>query len=230
MRPITIENTGKTTTAWLFDGDHGVKIGKATCREGDDFKPEIGAVIALCKVLGVNVADTCYAVLATMAEKVGRKHLKKITVAKTTATREAKGKQLGQIKTGVVKLQPTGMLKGAAKFVRNLGVVGTPTPFKDCNGKPLFVGDLVTVDRLTGTVREGRTWEPYPGLHFVVCEDSDNERSKGMYIMGLLDGCSDKKGKIDGRFKVRLAKSWKAVELGEEHDYVTPVWEGVKVE
>jgi hypothetical protein len=227
MRPITIENTGKTTTAWLFDGDHGVKVGRATCREGDDFKLAVGAVIALCKVLGEDVADTCYAVLETMAEKKGKRK-GKAGVAVKVATREAKGKQIGLVKTGVVKLQLTGMLKGLGGHVRNMGVVGTPTPFKDCNGKPLFVGDLVTVDKLTGTVREGRTWEPVPGLHFMVCEDSDNERSKGMYIMGLLDGCSDKKGKIDGRFKVRLAKSWKAVELGEEHDFVTPVWEGVK--
>jgi hypothetical protein len=77
-----------------------------------------------------------------------------------------------------------------------------------------------------GTTRTGKTWKGLEGLHFVVNEDSDFEDSRGAYIMGLCEGCNRKTGEVDSSFRVRLAKTWKEVQLGEEHDLVRPVWKG----
>lgn len=202
------------------DGD--VKTGKARCVGGDKFVPEIGAFIAMCKATGAGIVDTAREILGAM--KAPEKEQK--AGVKVRPVREAKGKPLGTIRSGRVLLSLTNGWKKMAPGIRNLGRVGDVTPFHDKNNKALHVGDLVIVEKLTGTVRQGRKWEAVPGLHFVVCEDSDDARSKGAYIMGMLDGCNAKTGKIDGRFRVRLAKTWKNVELGEVHDYVVPVWEG----
>lgn len=199
------------------DGD--VKTGKARCVGGDKFVPEIGAFIAMCKATGAGIVDTCREILGAMkaTDTAG---------VKVRPVREAKGKPLGTIRSGRVVLDLTAGLKQMVPGIRNLGRVGDATPFRDRNNKVLHVGDLVIVEKLTGTVRQGRKWVAEPGLHFVVCEDSDDPRSKGAYIMGALDGCNAKTGKIDGRLRVRLAKTWKNVELGEVHNNVVPIWEG----
>lgn len=212
----------KTTHARTMYDDGTVALGKATTIGGDKYVPVIGAVIAMCKSLGAGVKDTC----ADVVKAVEKKHVKKNVKVKMEYVRRADGRPVGNIKTGKVMLALDGPLAKLAPDVRNMGKVGDWTKFYDKDGQALWVGDLVIVDRLEGTVREGRKWKAVPGLHFVVCEDSDDERSKGAYIMGMLDGCNPKTGKIDSRFRVKRAKTWKEVELGESHDGVKTVWVG----
>lgn len=223
---IRIVSNGRQTVAEVTYEDM-VHTGMARCSARDPYVPEIGAIIALCKAMSVDVVDTCRAVIKAMfaMRTVGTKTTR-VRVDTKTVVREARGKALGKIRTGRVRLQPSGALKKLAKDMRSLGTVGRSTRFVDVSGKPLYVGDLVTVDRRTGTVRQGRKWEAVPGLHFVVCEDSDDPDSKGAYIMGMMNACNPRTGKIDANFRIRLAKTWRAVELGEVHDMVEPIWEG----
>lgn len=213
-----IAHDGKKTIANVVN-KNGMAHGSAYCRKGDEYKPEIGAVIALCKAYGRDPGELCYDVMSVLAHKAGT----------TGATEEdkpdektaggkvrKKGVPAGRIRSGALRLRTP---------VEDMGVPGTPTKFKDVNGKSLFVGDLVSVSVLDGDVRTGRKWEDTGCLAFVVDEQSENEYSKGQYIMGMLSACNAKTGKIDGRCRVRLAKRWQEVEVGETHGRVSLVWE-----
>ena len=59
------------------------------------------------------------------------------------------------------------------------GTVGTPTKYKDINGRPLFVGDIVEIENA-----------PIAAIQFV-CEDED-----GAFICGIKNACDPKTGNI----------------------------------
>ena len=232
---VVIGEKEKEVFASFFGPDGKVHKGKARCAAGDSFRPEIGAVIALCKAMGVEPARTCFDVMDAYAKQSAR-DVEKAAAAEVAAK--------GSVKVEVpkphdVKGTPVGKLKGGRgilRFVdgfaamdpskaRSYGVMGTPTKFFDKDGEMLSVGDLVTVDVLQGDVRTGRKWAPTPDLAFVVDEDSDDPVSKGKYIMGAMSACNPKTGKIDGKLRVRKVKSWKEVEVGEVHQGLRATWE-----
>ena len=242
---VCVDGKEGRTVASCLGSDGEVMRGRARCMEGDEFKVEIGAIIALCKALGVSPVKACYDVMDVYA-KDGAREMEKVKVKETVARARArckvvksksgeknktmlpvdpedlKGMQVGRIKRGHALLVPTNK-----RIEYDYGVMGTPTKFFDKDGKALYVGDLVTVEARQGDVRTGRHWKAVPGLTFVVDERSDDPVSKGQYIMGMMSACNDKTGKIDKRFRVRKAKSWKEVEIGEVNSVgmVKVVWE-----
>lgn len=247
---VCVDAAEGRTIASCLGSDGEVVRGKARCMEGDEFKPEIGAIIALCKALGVAPVKACYDVMDVYAkdsaDKVEKAKVKEAQArAKVTArvskpvkakakhkyemidAGDLKGIVCGKVKRGHCVLKAAGLLAPTDKSTKDYGVMGTYTRFYDTNGKPLFVGDLVTVDVLQGDVRTGRHWVSTPGLTFVVDERSDNPVSKGKYIMGLMSGCNDRTGKIDRKFRIRKVKDWKEVEIGEvnSNGQIQVVWE-----
>ena len=234
---VVVGEKEKEVLASYFGPDGKVHKGKARCAAGDDFRPEIGAVIALCRAMGAEPALTCFDVMDAYAKQSAR-DVEKAAAAEAAAkssvkvktpkpqSHEVKGTPVGKLKGGHGILKPVG---GFAVMdpseARSYGVMGTPTKFFDKDGKMLSVGDLVTVDVLQGDVRTGRKWVPVPDLAFVVDEDSDDPVSKGQYIMGAMSACNPKTGKIDGKFRIRKVKSWKEVEVGEVHQDLRVTWE-----
>jgi hypothetical protein len=223
-----VARDGRKTYARVFSSE-GISSGEANCHAGDKFKPVIGAVIAMCRAYEEHPEKVCYEVMETFARDKAE--------AKAKAKAEHEGEPVRKKRVSMDKMPAGGVKKGRlflSTDVEDMGKPGTPTMFKDMRGKSLFVGDLVTVQVLTGEVRYGRKWEDVPGFAFVVDEQSNKEQSKGQYIMGMLAACNDKTGKIDGRFRVRLAKRWQDVEVGEEHGIVKLCWaddgSGVKAE
>ena len=228
----------KKTTAYSRLANGSIKKGTAVCKDGDEPKPIVGAIIALCKALGTHPTEAALdvlracayetaAVTAANAHRTKGSGVQVQVVKRPDPVNPQPGEVIGLISTkrGHVELALAEPLDVYA--IRSMGKVGGPTKFKDCSGKKLQVGDLVVVDREVGDMRNGKTWEAIPGLHFVVDEDSDDASSKGAYIMGMLGGCNAKRGEFDPRFRIRLAKKWYEVELGEEHDLVRTVWKGV---
>ena len=233
---VCVDDKQKVTLASCFYRDGTVRRGKAKCVEGDTFRPEIGAIIALCKAMGVKPAKACFETMNTCA-KSEAKRLEKAKVKETQARALAQTK-VSKVKVGKVKVDPEdlkGMTVGQVKRGRcrlssadtleDYGVMGKPTKFYDRNGERLFVGDLVTVDVLNGDVRTGQKWVAVPGLNFVVDEQSNDPITRGAYIWGMCNGCDPKTGKIDKRFKVKKVKDWKQVEIGEANYGVKVVWE-----
>lgn len=216
-----VARDGRKTYARVFSSE-GISSGEANCHAGDKFKPVIGAVIAMCRAYEEHPEKVCYEVMETFAREKAKAKEKAEPVKKLVSMDKMPA---GRVKKGKLFLSTP---------LEDMGKPGTPTMFKDTRGKSLFVGDLVTVQVLSGEVRYGRKWVDVPGFSFVVDEQSDKEQSKGQYIMGMLVGCNDKTGKIDGRFRVRLAKRWQDVEVGEEHGLVKLCWaddgSGVKAE
>ena len=243
---VCVDGKDGRTVASCLNSEGEVVRGKARCVGGDEFKPEIGAIIALCKAMGVAPAKACFDVMNVYAkesaaemEKARTKEAEvkvrkvKVEAAKPSWNRDKqkiaddlKGIPVGLVKRGHCALKPTGVLANEPG-VTGYGRMGTPTNFYDRNGKQLYVGDLVAVEVLDGNVRTGRHWKAITGLTFVVDEQSNDPLSKGQYIMGLMSGCNPKTGKIDGRFRVKKAKSWVEVEVGETNSngQVTVVWE-----
>lgn len=248
---VCVDGKDGRTVASCLGSDGEVVRGKARCVEGDEFKVEIGAIIALCKALGVSPAKACFDVMNVYAKdsaaaverakaKETETHVKnvkakakvkakvKVSNVKVTAN-DLKGVPVGKVKRGHCVLKPVGIfkVKGVEDNTVDYGVMGTPTVFTDKDGRALFVGDLVTVDVIEGDVRTGRHWRALPGLAFVVDERSDNPVSKGKYIMGMMSACNDKTGKIDKRFRVKKVKNWTEVEIGEinSNGQLRPEWE-----
>lgn len=231
---VCMDEKEGVTMASRLDENGEVVRGKARCVGGDTFRDEIGAIIALCKALNVQPVKACYDVLQAYAKDSGDKVLKasvrehraevKKTMAKKKHRKDYKGTPVGMVKTGRCVLKGAGPL---ANCNYDYGVLGMLTNFYDRNGNQLHVGDLVAVDILEGDVRTGRKWKALPDLTFVVDERSDDPKSKGQYIMGMVSGCNPKTGKIDSRFRVKLVKSWKEVEVGDvaSHDMIKVVWE-----
>lgn len=209
---------GKTYANVILDNGSAV-TDVAKCSGSDPFNPCVGAFIAMCKALGEDAPKAAKLALAVLKKSLDK------TYIKVRPGCEKDGTPVGNVRSGKVVLRPDKHVAFATPGLRSLGVPGTPTKYRDRNNKPLNVGDLVTIEKLTGTVRAGRKWESVPGLHFVVCDDIPEKDPKGAYVMGLKDGCNGLTGKIDSRFRVRLAKTWKEVELGEIHDYVKVSWE-----
>lgn len=217
-----VAQDGRKTFARLIRGS-GITCGDTTCKKGDEFKPEIGAVIALCRAYQRHPAEVCYEVMSTLAHGKAEESARESEIRADEYVQQVvedldkrKGVPAGRIRRGELRLETP---------VEGMGKPGTPTKFKDVNGKVLFVGDLVTIKGLQGEVRSGRKWVDLDGLHFVVDEQTEDKFSSGQYIMGLLPGCNAKTGKIDGRCRVQLAKRWQEVEVGETHDGVRLVWE-----
>ena len=246
---VVVGEKEKEVFASYFGPDGKVHKGKARCAAGDEFRPEIGAVIALCRAMGAEPALTCFDVMDAYAKQSAR-DVEKAAAAEAAAKssvkvktskpqpHEVKGTPVGKLKEVLASYfgpdgkGGRGILKPVGGFAamdpseaRSYGVMGTPTKFFDKDGKMLSVGDLVTVDVLQGDVRTGRKWVPVPDLAFVVDEDSDDPVSKGQYIMGAMSACNPKTGKIDGKFRIRKVKSWKEVEVGEVHQDLRVTWE-----
>ena len=76
------------------------------------------------------------------------------------------------------------------------GTVGTPTKYKDINGRPLFVGDIVEIENA-----------PISPMQFV-CEDDD-----GAFICGIKKSCDTKTGTIRN-WKITLATPFTEVKDG----------------
>lgn len=211
------------TNATVMDGVASLRHGSARCAEGDEYKAEVGAVIALCRAMGAGVASTCNAVLDAMKrrdEHYKNKGKSTIKVSKVKVTPpDMTGVQVGMARVG------HGVLRTFAVDQRFMGRMGKETKFVDRRDKRLHVGDLVTVDKLVGEVRTGRKWDAVPGLHFVVDADDSEPESKGQFVMGLLTACNETTGKIDGKYRVKLVKTWKEVEFGETHDGIRVEWE-----
>lgn len=89
---------------------------------------------------------------------------------------------------------------------RDYGICGTPTKFKDKNGEPLFVGDVVDVFNPLGHC---------VGDSIVV--ESALSYADGkvkQFVRGIEIACNDKTGKIKG-WKVEKVKSYKDCKAGD---------------
>lgn len=220
-----IAQDGRRTYARVI-GPDGIKSGEANCHAGDMYRPELGAIIALCRAYEMHPEKVAYDVMDVFAKDKAEQAMGGGCAAGcgTPVRKHNAGKKnMKGVPAHIARKE--GKLHLTA-FGEGMGRPGTKTMFKDANGKVLFVGDLVTVKVLSGEVRTGRKWVDAPGLTFVVDDESEDEKCRGQYIMGLLSGCNEKTGKIDGHFKVYLAKRWQEVEVGEEHHSVKLEWEG----
>lgn len=83
------------------------------------------------------------------------------------------------------------------------GTVGNPTKYKDINGRPLFVGDIVEIKNA-----------PISPMHFV-CEDED-----GAFIDGIKSSCNSKFGVVYS-WIVRLVTPFSEVKDGTEAGSLT---------
>lgn len=80
------------------------------------------------------------------------------------------------------------------------GECGTPTKFKDKNGEPLFVGDVVRVVNIETDMDCG--------------EDCVVDRG-GQFIMGIRVICNSNTGKIDRAWKITKTRSYKDMKPGD---------------
>lgn len=184
-------------------------------RKSDSLRPEVGAIIALCKAYGDDPAAVSYEVMDWLADV-------RVDEPEPTHESEHEAKEdLSGVTLGALAKRDS--MRGRLALRRTLtgsydGRPGEPTTFKDCRGKSLEVGDLVTIAGRYGDERGGYKWEDLPGLHFVAKDNED-----GAFIMGIKRDCNAKTGKIADIFKVRLVKRWQEVEVGEEHDMIMAV-------
>lgn len=81
-------------------------------------------------------------------------------------------------------------------FLGNYGIVGTPTKYKDENGRPLFIGDTVSIER-----------NEIISKQFVV------DNGKSQFVYGILESCNDD-GTID-RYNVTLVKPFTELVVGD---------------
>lgn len=88
---------------------------------------------------------------------------------------------------------------------RYLGTLGTPTPYKDCRGKNLRVGDVVLIFSNNNQRCDSQ----------FVCKDNTHA-----FIMGIDNCCNPKTGEIK-RFKVKLIKSYENITPGTTYYPVT---------
>lgn len=82
------------------------------------------------------------------------------------------------------------------------GEIGRPTKYKDINGRPLFVGDIVEIENAISPKQ-------------FVCEDED-----GAFICGIKKSCDTKTGTIRN-WKITLATPFTEVKDGTEICLVT---------
>lgn len=83
------------------------------------------------------------------------------------------------------------------------GEVGTPTNYKDINGEPLFVGDVVTASK------DGKgDWE---------CTIVRANLPNGVkcFVHGLIHYCDDKTGTVGNGWQILKKRSWQEIENGE---------------
>lgn len=81
-------------------------------------------------------------------------------------------------------------------FLGNYGIVGTPTKYKDVYGRPLFIGDTVSVER-----------NEIISKKFVV------DNGKSQFVYGILESFNDD-GTID-RYNVTLVKPFTELVVGD---------------
>lgn len=83
------------------------------------------------------------------------------------------------------------------------GELGAPTPYKDKDGVPLYVGDQVQV-------RDVEDTEPFDDLYVVVETPED-----GPFVMGIRADCNTKTGAVKN-WELEWKKSWKELAPGDE--------------
>lgn len=208
-----------------------------SCEKGDTI---IGAIKALCGLLNADplqyalcLVDDLTTTDEEKAERAARAGVELDKLANKDETKEApkvkvKAKEKSKPKSykGVcagklIEYEGEGSVVLRRTSIGNefMGVVGKPTPYKDCNGIELKVGDLLIVSERAGTTREGKKWEELPELVYM-CDDGD-----GPFVMGIYSACNPKTGKIDGRLKIRRVKSWQEIEIGDTSGFLTVCYE-----
>lgn len=88
---------------------------------------------------------------------------------------------------------------------RNCGRVGKLTPYEDCNGKKLRIGDVVRISLNEKII---------PGIEFVC------ERHNKPFIMGIEHACNSDNGKIED-FTIELVTPYEQVTPGTTHGFIT---------
>ena len=151
--------------------------GTATCSKLDEYDPLTGAIIALARAHGQDPTAAAYRVLKAFS--------KIPTEAEATPTPTPKKLRLVFGSTG-----------------SPFGEVGTPTPYKDKYGAPLFVGDQVEIKSVAG-------YEPRD-LYTVVETPED-----GPFVMGICSDCGPKTGTLKN-WVLTWAKSWKELKPGDK--------------
>lgn len=156
--------------------------GTATCSKLDEYDPMVGAMIAFARAYGQDPTTAAYRVLQAFSKI-------------PTEAEESAPKKLRLV------FGSTGS---------PFGEVGTPTPYKDKDGVPLYVGDQVKI-------REG-DYEP-GDLHVVVVTPED-----GPFVMGICSDCDPKTGAVKG-WELMPAKSWRELKPGDKihGDYIEVV-------
>ena len=84
------------------------------------------------------------------------------------------------------------------------GKVGKITKYKDCYGRPLYVGDVVEIE------------ERVYGLKF----DQFVIENEYPFVMGLKNSCNYKDGKINDRYKISLLVPHNALKDGDKYGEV----------
>lgn len=197
------------TTCLITAGVDKVSKGSVICSAHDVYNEHLGMMLSLAKALG----DDPLSLAAAMTEALSKT---KAPDAAKVVVKRAKVKDLKGVPAGKVR-RTDGRLVLECKALGDklYGVPGKGTRLKDCNGKVLMVGDLVTVDLLD---RNGKVSDSMKSMTYVV-EDED-----GAFILGIKDACDLRDGHIDSSYRVRLAKKWAEVEVGETHHCITLTW------
>lgn len=87
----------------------------------------------------------------------------------------------------------------------HFGIVGTPTPYKDCYGKKLRVGDVVRISSSKRCIT---------AIEFV-CRESAKP-----FVMSIADCCNPDNGKIKN-FTIELVTPYEQVTPGTTHGFIT---------
>ena len=86
----------------------------------------------------------------------------------------------------------------------SLGELGMPSPYKDEEGRELFVGDVVEI--FLKNVAYGKKHLTF------VCSDED-----GFFVLGIQSSCNSDAGVIDERWSVRKVRDYRIVIDGETY-------------
>ncbi len=87
---------------------------------------------------------------------------------------------------------------------RVYGVPGKATPYKDCNGEKLYVGDVVIVD-----MKQKKGWDCTYPLTLVV------DDGRKLFVDGIEVWCDEENGSIHNEARVRKVKGWAETEVGD---------------
>lgn len=149
--------------------------GTATCSKLDEYDPMVGAMIAFARAHGADPTAAAYKVLQAFS---------KIPTEESAPTPK--------------KLRLVFSSTGGP-----YGELGAPTPYKDKDGVPLYVGDQVEIRHVDDP-------KPLFDLHAVVKTPVD-----GPFVMGILSDCDTETGKVKG-WELTRVKSWKELKPGDK--------------